>query len=96
MTQQLTHPAVRYRQHHCQATHRTTTTFLRCAFKRIAWISGTGPYALIAWCGTTTITLWETHTAAADAQSALDSHGCGGRCYGKHTLALINLEGQTK
>ena len=51
---------------------------MRCALPHAEWIAGDGPYALIAWCGTPTVTLHQTEAAAQAAKDLLDDIGCGG------------------
>lgn len=76
-----------YRRHGCTSKHRTYNKFCCCAFKRAAWVSGEGPFALIAWCSIPTISLWPTRE---HAEAALADLGfCGGRCTGRHEVVMI-------
>lgn len=84
-------PVTTYRRHRCARRHRTYATFAKCNWPRAAWIAGTGPFAVIAYCRVTTITL---HHEVEDAQAALaviDGGGCGGRCRRHHRLVRLEL-----
>lgn len=80
-----------YRQHPCDRRHRSYRTTAACMFKRAAWISGEGPYALLAWCGTLTVTLHESETAARGTLTALNRTACGHRCSARHEVVQIVL-----
>lgn len=83
-----------YRRHRCASRHRTHRTLAKCMFRRAAWIAGTGPYALIAWCSTPTITLWPTAEAAETQCRSLSRTACGGRCTGRHEVVVLALAQQ--
>ncbi|MGO1385741.1 MAG: hypothetical protein ACTHU1_13275 [Arachnia sp.] len=80
-----------YRNHNCTARHRSHRTAARCMIPRSAWILGTGPFAVIAWCGVPTITLHSNPDEARAALETVDATGCGGRCQRRHELVLIAL-----
>ena len=80
-----------YRQHRCTRSHRTYRTLAGCMFPRAAWITGSGPYATLAWCGTLTVTLHATPEQAAAAREFIDSYGCGGQCYDRHEIVYLDL-----
>ena len=87
----MTTTPVIYRRHNCSSKHRTFRTFARCVWPRAAWIAGAGPFAVVAFCRVTTVTL---HDNVEDAQAALaviDGGGCGGRCRRHHRLVRIEL-----
>lgn len=44
------------------------------------WVSGEGPYALVAPCGVVTITLHKTLDSAERYKVPIDSTGCGHAC----------------
>ncbi|SDQ52973.1 hypothetical protein [Leucobacter chromiiresistens] len=81
----------RYRNHRCERRHKTEQTFLRCAFPTLAWVEGSGQYAVIAWCRTPTITLWSSATLAQAALTELNALRCGGRCTQRHELVHIHI-----
>lgn len=82
-----------WRRHRCEAQHRTTRTWMRCALgRRVEWISGRGRFAVVAYCRVTTVTLWETPDAARHACRVIDATGCGGRCRNRHQLVHVDLE----
>lgn len=79
----------RYQLHNCAALHRNSRTFMTCAIPRAAWVRGTGPYAVIAWCRVPTVTLWDSPLEALDALLLLDRTGCGGMCSKRHDLLKV-------
>lgn len=44
------------------------------------WLSGEGPFAVIAPCRECSFSLWATKDAAENAKARLDRMGCGGGC----------------
>jgi hypothetical protein len=44
------------------------------------WLSGEGPFAVIAPCREFSFSLWTTKDAAEKAKAHLDQTGCGGGC----------------
>jgi|GEM_PF-2526319 len=81
-----------YRLHHCAANHRTERTFLQCAIPRLAWVAGSGSYALIAWCKVPTVTLYPSLADALEGAEVIATGGCGGRCRGRHEVVYVDLE----
>ena len=73
----------------CSKAHRTEKTFARCWWHRAVWIWGNGPYAMIAWCGATTITLCPTFQVAECYLSHVDDAGCGSSCHDAHEIIRI-------
>jgi hypothetical protein len=68
---------------------------------RAVWITGEGPFALVARCpsgpsrrrSALTITLWRTPRDAEVSKAFIDSTGCGGRCWGDHEIIrLVGVE----
>ena len=80
-----------YRDHNCGRQHRTWTALAHCMFQRAAWIAGDGPFAVIAWCGVSSVTLHRTAEAGQHALEVVDATGCGGRCVRHHDLARLDL-----
>lgn len=76
-----------YRRCRCTRKHRTFRTWAVCAYPRAAWVVGEGEFALIAWCSTTTISLWPTLEGAHEALAGLGA--CGGRCVRRHEVVRI-------
>jgi hypothetical protein len=83
-----------YRRHYCARHHRTWTALAHCMFQRAAWITGDGPFAVIAWCGCTSVTLHPDAETAEHALEVVDGTGCGGRCVRHHDLVRLDLDGQ--
>lgn len=80
-----------YREHGCGKHHRSVPTFLRCAIPRAAWISGSGEFAVIVWCGTPTVSLYLAREEALDAHRQLDEFGCGAHCTSRHALVWVEV-----
>ena len=81
-----------YRRHNCEAQHRTPRALMKCAVPRAAWVAGSGEFALIAWCGEPTITLWGRAAEAEEQREMLAGTGCGGRCTRRHEVVRVVLE----
>jgi len=54
--------------------------------KKAVWIHGDGPFAVLAWCGELSVTLWQTNEEAEQAKARIDGTGCGGRCVRHHEI----------
>jgi len=79
-----------YRRHGCERRHRGYRTLARCMWRRAAWVSGEGAFALVARCGVITVSLWPTLAAAEESKRLIDATACGGRCTRQHEI--IKLE----
>ena len=55
-------------------------------YKRIEWITGSGPFALLAHCRVLTITLWKTKEEAEICKKRIDETACGGMCNRNHEI----------
>lgn len=88
----MTPTAVIYRRHNCARVHRGYRTFAKCVWPRAIWVMGDGPFAVIAYCRHTTITLHRTVEAAQEALDIIDNTGCGGRCGRRHKLVRLEPE----
>ncbi|GEN78706.1 hypothetical protein [Actinotalea fermentans] len=84
-----------YRFHYCRRQHRTWRALATCMFPRAAWITGDGPFAVLAWCGVTSVTLHADTDAATRALEIVNASGCGGRCTRDHELVRLDLDAQT-
>ena len=49
--------------------------------ERAVWISGDGQFALVAPCGTLSVSLSSTREEAEDSKRSIDESGCGGQCH---------------
>jgi hypothetical protein len=84
-----------YRHHNCNARHRTYRTVAGCIWKRAHWVTGEGPYALVAKCASgpyssaVTVTLWETKAEAEKSKTGIDYYGCGGKCTQVHEIVIL-------
>ena len=81
-----------YRRHYCGRQHRAWHALAVCMFRHAAWISGDGPFAVIGWCGVTTVSLHPDIETAELALETIDATGCGGRCVRRHELVRLDLE----
>lgn len=57
--------------------------------RRARWINGDGPYALLAWCKTLTVTLYDSLEEAEKKKNNIDQIGCGGECSRKHEIVDV-------
>lgn len=98
--QDRTGPPVKlYRFHNCNRHHRSYRTLAKCVWRRAAWISGDGPYALVAYCGETTVTLWSSAEAARTGhedgggwcmgKEFIDRYKCGHACIRHHIIVRL-------
>jgi hypothetical protein len=84
-------PVQTWRKHRCSREHHTFAAFIRCAIPRAAWVVGEGPFALVAWCRTPSVTLHEDLGSARQAKAGIDATGCGGSCSGNHDIVRIEM-----
>jgi len=54
--------------------------------KEAAWITGSGQFALLAWCRALTVTLWATKAEAEREKAFIDRTACGGLCTLNHEI----------
>src|SRR5688572_7354114 len=83
-------PMKTYSRHNCSSAHRTYKKFAECAIRRVEWVEGEGPIALIAWCRVPTVTLHETMESAESAKRSIDETACGGFCVRNHEIVRLN------
>ena len=57
--------------------------------RKAARIQGDGPYALLAWCRTLTVTLHNSPEEAETSKTNIDQIGCGGACSRKHEIVDV-------
>jgi hypothetical protein len=88
-------PPETWRHHNCTASHRTANRFMRCAIPGAAWVLGEGEWALIAWCRTPTVTLWDTLEEAEQSRAWLDRWACGGACVRNHDIVRLQIGGRS-
>lgn len=81
-----------YSHHRCARQHLSPRTFAKCAFPRAAWIAGQGRIAVVAWCGTPTLSLHESLASARESMAAIANTGCGHCCVGRHEMILLGTE----
>lgn len=80
-----------YQEHYCQSKHRTHRTTAKCLWPKACWISGNGPYASLAWCRVLTVQLYKNLESAVAAQQMIAATGCGGACYNRHEIIVLNF-----
>lgn len=78
-----------YKNHRCSRTHGDLRSFARCAVQA-EWVSGSGRFAVIAWCAPITVSLYDTEQEALAGSYDLDRRGCGGRCRGRHQIFKLD------
>ena len=78
-----------YRRHDCASRHRTWKTAAKCIWRRAAWITGDGRYALLAYCDVLTVTLWDDPTEAEERKAFIDQYQCGHACTGRHEIVEL-------
>jgi hypothetical protein len=57
-----------------------------------AWVTGGGPYLVLAYCRKLAITRHQTLESATKAERCIDSSGCGGCCVGVHLIGFSDPE----
>lgn len=57
-----------------------------------AWVTGEGPYLVLAYCHQLTVTRHQTLEKAIRAKQGIDGSGCGGNCVGVHLIAFADPE----
>ena len=90
-------PYTVYRGHYCETNHRTYKAFAKCIWKGALWITGQGPYALVAPCGAgTSVSLHKDATHAETVKGHLDKTYCGGYCVpDRHRIVRLELHSGT-
>lgn len=94
------HKPLLFRTHRCQIVHRTAEQFVRCALGRVEWVTGAGPFAVVAYCPSggsngdpvTTVTLHADLAAARTTIARLDRVGCGARCQHLHEIRRVPID----
>jgi hypothetical protein len=75
----------------CGRKHRRYETVAECLWPG-AWITGEGPYAVLAHCDELlTVSLHPDQEAAEESIDALDNFGCGRACGRRHEIVVLNL-----
>lgn len=81
-----------YDAHKCDRKHRTSASWAKCRWGGY-WVEGTGEYAVIAKCPTSsnigTVRLYDERGVAETIKTAFDNFTCGTGCCGKHILGRI-------
>lgn len=72
----------------CKVAHRKYEVMAKCLWPRAVWVTGDGKYALVAYCGQVSVTLWGTHPKALSEMEGLRL--CGHACTGNHRV--IDME----
>jgi hypothetical protein len=77
-------------QHHCGRNHRKWSTVAACLWRHAGWISGEGPWAVLAHCNEhLTITLHKTLDSAERSKKLIDGGACGGKCSNAHEIVRL-------
>lgn len=78
-----------YRRHNCTRRHRTWRTAADCIWPRAEWVTGDGPYALLAYCHVLTVTLWDDPDDAEHQKRIIDATACGHACSRNHEIIQL-------
>jgi hypothetical protein len=57
-----------------------------------AWVTGEGPYLVLAYCRELTVTRHQTLERAIRTKRCIDGAGCGGNCVGVHLFGFADPE----
>jgi hypothetical protein len=60
-----------------------------CVWPDAEWITGTGPFAVLARCHVLTVTLHQDQARAEASLRLIDDAGCGSRCSGNHRMVRL-------
>jgi hypothetical protein len=76
----------------CGRNHRSYETVAECLWPKATWISGEGPYAVLAHCNELlTVSLHPDEAIAEESIGVLDQFGCGYACGRRHEIIQISL-----
>lgn len=64
----------------------------RSRWPQAEWIIGSGRYASVAYCDTTTVMLFATPAEASRAKAFIDRLACGGSCSSEHEIVDLAAE----
>jgi len=84
---------VKVYRHRCARQHKAWPALARCIFRDAGWIAGDGPFAVIAWCGVSSVTLHPDVETASRSLATIGVTGCGGRCARNHELVRLDFGG---
>jgi hypothetical protein len=63
----------------------------RCVWPRSEWVTGEGPYAVLAHCRVLTVMLHGSAAAAEASKKSIDETACGGMCFKRHEIVQLVL-----
>lgn len=72
--------------HGCGRTHHGYQSLAECCWPDAAYVTGDGPYALVATCEMVSVALYDSESEARRRRSRLDTVGCGRGCERHHDL----------
>ena len=82
--------------HGCGRTHHGYQSLAECRWPEAAFVTGDGPWALIAKCDMVSVALYESREEARRRRKRLDTVGCGRTCDGLHDVVdLAQAEAST-
>jgi len=72
--------------HRCGRTHHGYQSLAECCWPEAAYLTGDGPFAVLARCGLLSVSLYPTRDEAQRRLRRLVADGCGRGCEGRHDL----------
>jgi hypothetical protein len=75
--------------HGCGRTHHGYQSLAECTFPDAAYVTGDGPYALVARCDMLSVALYETEAEVRRRRKRLETTGCGRACEHRHEVVLL-------
>ena len=75
--------------HGCGRTHHGYQSLAECRWPEAAFVTGDGPWALVARCDMVSVALYATRDEARRRRKRLDTVGCGRGCEGQHDVVEV-------
>jgi len=76
--------------HGCGRTHHCWQAVAECTWPDAAFVTGDGPFALVARCDMVSIALYETAHEVQRRWKRMDTIGCGRRCEHRHEVVVLD------
>jgi hypothetical protein len=76
--------------HGCGRTHHCWQSLAECRWPEAAFVTGDGPFALVARCDMVSVALYETAHEAARRWKRMDTVGCGRGCDHRHEVVELD------
>lgn len=79
--------------HGCGRTHHCWQSLAECTWPEAAFVTGEGPFALVARCGMVSVALYATAAEARRRWKRMDTVGCGRGCVHHHDVVHLDQVG---